>query len=446
MKISVFGTGYVGLVTAACFADVGHKVICYDTNLKKIKDLKNGKVNIFEPGLDLMVSKNIFEKRLFFSNDVKESIKKSDIIFITVGTPSLKNGSTDMSFFNKCINSISKNLSSSKLIVIKSTVPVGTCQKTRKKIEQNLKKRNVNLSFTICSNPEFLKEGSAIDDFCHSDRIIIGSDSKKSVKLEDCYSPYNRKRNKIIYMSSKSAELSKLASNAFLASRISFINEISRIAELDNLDIEEVRRGIGSDSRIGIEFLYPGCGYGGSCFPKDVRSLIYHLNKSGFKPHLLEAISKVNDRQKNILFDKLKYLLKNKLEGKTFSLWGLSFKPGTNDVREAPSIRIVKNLLKSKSKIRVYDPEAEEEFKKIFPTNKNIIFTENPLECLQGSEALLICTEWQMFWKIEPKSIAANLKGNIVLDGRNIFSPKKMYDANLKYYGIGRGLPLEANF
>lgn len=440
MKVSVYGSGYVGLVQAACLSDVGHQVICLDIDPNKINKLSSGEVPIYEPGLEDIVKRNMIEGRLKFSADLSLGVTEADVLFVAVGTPSLEDGSTDLSHIQNCVEAIAHNMSQYKLVVIKSTVPVGTCDMLVQNMSRILKARKIEIDFDVASNPEFLKEGSAIEDFTHSDRIVIGSNSENVfATLRSCYSPFNRKKDKIIEMSLKSAELTKYASNAFLATKISFMNEISQTAETLGVDIEEVRNGIGSDKRIGFNFIYPGCGYGGSCFPKDLKSLIASNKELGLDSKILRAVEEVNDHQKKSLFKKLNYALNGEVEGRSIALWGLSFKPGTDDMRESPSRIFIEEVINAGGNLKTFDPEAMEECKKIYGS-ENISYQKDPLSCLEGSIALVICTEWQLFWKIEPKQIKEYLYGNTVIDGRNIFSPEEMKEEGLQYYGVGRGL------
>jgi len=442
MKITIFGTGYVGLVTGACMSDVGHEVICMDIDEKKINKLKNGEMPIYEPGLDNLVKKNYVENRLDFTTDAKKGVDFADLIFIAVGTPSSEDGSADLSHVLNVAQVIAQQMNESKVLVIKSTVPIGTNSKVHQIVKNILKERNLNkISFDICSNPEFLKEGCAVDDFNKADRIIIGSDNLETRKImAECYSPFTRKQQKIIVMSPKSAEMTKYAANAMLATKISFMNEMSNIAERTGVDIEEVRHGIGSDRRIGYEFIYPGCGYGGSCFPKDVRALIKTAIENELDPSLIKSVEQVNQKQKETLFNKVQLVVDNEVEGKTIALWGLSFKPETDDMREAPSMTLMEKIWQNGGKIRAYDPVAMDECRRIYGEKEDLFFAASSLEALQGSDLLVICSEWKEFLKQDLRVIRESLTSPIIIDGRNIFDPELMMQEGINYYGVGRGL------
>ena len=441
MKITIIGCGYVGLVTGACMADIGHDVLCLDINATKINNLKKGVIPIYEKELDNIVILNLKKKRLSFTSSYKKAINHSDIIFIAVDTPSKKNGDADLSSILKTSQSIGKYMSTNKIIVEKSTVPVGTFKFIYKNISKVLKSRNKNLSISMVSNPEFLKEGSAVDDFMKPDRIIIGLDNHDLESIfDEIYLPFNRKYNKIHYMDIKSAELTKYAANAILATKISFINEIAVLADKLGVDIESIRKGIGADKRIGTEFLYPGCGYGGSCFPKDVNALISTAKKVSLDAKLLKSVHSVNNAQKEYIVDKVKQVFNHKIKGKRFAVWGLSFKPNTDDIRDAPSITIIKSLIKSGAYVTAYDPIAS--LTSIIRSN---YYKEesSAVEALNMADSLIICTEWKEFWSVNTDIFAKNMKQTIIFDGRNIYSPKKMARNSIKYYGIGRGLPLK---
>ena len=436
MNITVIGCGYVGLVTAACLSDIGHNVVCLDKDGVKIKSLNKGKIPIYENGLKELIDFNIKEKRLSFTTSYKIAIKHSDVIFLAVDTPAQENGSADLTNIKNSCTSVSEHMSNEKIIIEKSTTPVGTSEILSKLIKLNLKKLNKNIKFSIVSNPEFLKEGVAINDFMKPDRIIIGLDDDKLKEIfKEIYLPFNRKSNKIQFMSVKSAELTKYASNAMLATKISFINEMANLADFLDVDIEDVRKGIGADKRIGSEFLYPGCGYGGSCFSKDIEALLSTAKKHSFKMKLLESVKTVNDNQKNILFNKLSKFYKNKLNNKNIAVWGLSFKPKTDDVRDAPSIQLIKLLLSKNAFVNAYDPVAS--LKHIITSNK---YREHKSakKTLESADALVICTEWKEFWSIN-LNIFSTIKDKVIFDGRNIYSPEKMQEAGINYYAIGRG-------
>lgn len=442
MNITIIGTGYVGLVTGACFADVGHNVTCLDKDSKKIRNLKKGILPIYEKKLSQLVESNYKNKRLLFTTSYKDAVKHSQIIFIAVDTPPKNNGHADLSQIESVCIELSKHISDGALIIEKSTVPVGTSDFIKKIIDRHLKKNKRSATFSIASNPEFLKEGSAVDDFMKPDRIIIGlNDSSLKNIFEELYRPFNRRFNKIQFMDVYSSELTKYASNAILATKISFINELSNIAENLNVDIELVRKGIGADKRIGYEFLYPGCGYGGSCLPKDINALINTSKKNNYFPKLLNAVNEVNNKQKLILFDKLKKYYKGKLKNKKIAVWGLAFKPNTDDTRFAPSLEIVDALIKAGSQITAYDPIAS--LKQIFD-KKSSKYREvaSAKLALKNADALIICTEWKEFWSIDPKAFVDIMEEPLIFDGRNIYSPEIMKNNNILYFAIGRGSQL----
>ncbi|OUT99087.1 MAG: UDP-glucose 6-dehydrogenase [Betaproteobacteria bacterium TMED41] len=437
MNITIVGTGYVGLVTGACLADVGNTVLCMDLNKSKISKLNSGFIPIYEPGLATLVEKNFESGRLKFTDDIEKSVDHGDIQFIAVGTPSEEDGSADLHHVLQAAKNIGKYMKKKKIVVDKSTVPVGTADEVKKTISVELSARNENHEFSVVSNPEFLKEGAAILDFQKPDRIIIGTDSHESAQImRRIYAPFQRNRDKIIIMDIRSAELTKYAANAMLATRISFMNELANLAEKLGADIEHVRQGIGSDSRIGYSFLYPGCGYGGSCFPKDVKALIktaFNLNQ---KLEILSAVETANENQKLIIVKKIVDEYGENLEGRLFAIWGLSFKPGTDDMRHAPSLSVIQDLLKRGASIKAYDPVAMEESKKIF--KKKISYAENPLDALNDAEALLILTEWKEFRSPDFAEISKRLKGSRIFDGRNIYDPIQVRSNNLHYEAIGR--------
>ncbi len=436
MNITVIGTGYVGLVTGTCFAEVGHNVICLDKDIPKINKLKKGIIPIYEPKLDSLVKSNYKDKRLNFTTSYKEAINSSDIIFIAVDTPSKKNGQANLSSIEIVIESIAKYMNSYKIIVQKSTAPVGTCKHINNILTKNLKKYNNSNSFNIVSNPEFLKEGSAVSDFMKPDRIIIGIDNNKlKLTFDEMYKPFNRKLYKIQYMDIKSSELTKYAANALLATKISFINEIANICDLVGANIEYVRQGIGSDKRIGYEFLYPGCGYGGSCFPKDIKALSSLSKKMNYKTRLINSVDDINEAQKKLLFRKIKSYFGSNLKKLTISVWGLSFKPETNDTRYAPSINLITDLLNNGATVLSYDPVAS--LYNIIPKSKKYKECKKPLSATKNSDALVICTEWKEFWSINLEKLKLSLKNPVIFDGRNIYNPSQMSDHGFKYIGIG---------
>jgi UDPglucose 6-dehydrogenase len=437
MKITIIGSGYVGLVTGACFSEVGHDVVCLDNDLKKIKKLKNGNIPIYEPKLESMIISNVKKKNLHFTTSYKNAVAHADVIFIAVDTPSKKNGDADLSAVKNVSVSIAENMYSHKIIVQKSTSPVGTYDFIRKNIKNSLKKNNKKITFDLASNPEFLKEGSAINDFMRPDRIIIGIENNGLIKIFDqIYKAFNRKSYKIQYMDIKSAELTKYAANAMLATKISFINELANIADMVGANIDKVRNGIGADKRIGYEFLYPGCGYGGSCFPKDIKALNHIAEKHDYKAKLLDAVDQVNEYQKDILFKKIKSYYGSNLKGMTIAVWGIAFKPDTDDIRYAPSINLIKKLVRAGVTIKAYDPIAT--LKENYKFNPNMYKEcNNALNAIKNSDALVICTEWKEFWSIDPLKFKKLLKSPVIFDGRNIYSSDVMKKQGITYIGIG---------
>lgn len=440
MNIAIFGTGYVGLVSAACFADVGHTVVCVDVDEKKITNLQKGVIPIYEPGLESLVVNNYEAGRLKFTTDSKEAVEFGDIIFIAVGTPPREDGSANLAFVSEVAKTIGQYMNRYKIIVNKSTVPVGTAEMVQFEITRALRVRDANFEFDVCSNPEFLKEGAAIEDFTRAARIIVGTDSEEVRRqMRECYAPYIRNHEKLMFMDIRAAELTKYAANAMLATKISFMNEMAAIAERLNVDIEQVRHGIGSDPRIGFDFIYAGCGYGGSCFPKDVRALIQASRSVGCEAQLLESVEDVNGRQKNVLFSKLRAAFSGELENKTVAVWGLSFKPNTDDMREAPSINLIRSLLQSGARVRAYDPVAMIEAERVFGKNESIIYASSRDAAIVGADALVICTEWKEFRTINFDSLKARLGHPLIVDGRNLYNPKDLKKYGFKYYGVGRG-------
>ena len=436
MKITIVGTGYVGLVTGACLADVGHDVLCLDIDTKKIKNLKKGILPIYEEGLEKIVKYNLLNKKLSFSSSYSEACAFSNVIFISVDTPPKKNGRADLSRIENFCENIVPYMTSDKIFIEKSTVPVGTSDYIYKITNKLLKKNNKDHTITVVSNPEFLKEGTAVDDFMKPDRIIVGIDSQEMVPIfDEIYKPFNRKINKILYMNIRSAELTKYASNALLATKISFMNEISLLADKLKIDIDEVRNGIGLDKRIGPEFLYPGCGYGGSCFPKDISALKTMFRGSKTKSLLLDAVHTVNENQKTYLIEKILKHFKNKLKNKIITVWGLTFKPRTDDTRSAPSIDMIDQLISKGATIQAYDPVGS--LKHIF--NKNYKEYNSAIKALKNASALLICTEWKEFWSLDLKNFNKHMEESCIFDGRNIYSPSKLAAHGIKYYGVGRG-------
>lgn len=435
MKISIFGTGYVGLVTGACLAEIGHDVLCVDNDADKIALLKDGGIPIYEPGLEEVVTTNFQNGRLKFSTSAKDAVDHGRVIFIAVGTPPDEDGSADMSAVLSVAGTIAQHMTSPRLIVNKSTVPVGSADKVRGKILET----NKDVDFDVASNPEFLKEGAAVQDFMRPDRIVIGCASQESEDLlREIYSSFVRQRDRIIAMDVRSAELTKYAANAMLATKISFMNELSRIAERVGADIEAVRTGIGSDSRIGYSFIYAGAGYGGSCFPKDVKALAATARANDIEPRLIQAVEDVNARQKMILVDKIVDHFGDDLSGKTIALWGLSFKPDTDDMREAPARVIMEELWKRGATIRAYDPEAMDEARRIYGDKDSLIYCDTAIEACDGADALTLITEWKEFRHFDSDAVKNALKTPVLFDGRNIYNPAKMRNAGYTYYSIGR--------
>ena len=439
MKLAVIGSGYVGLVSGACFADMGNRVVCVDNNPEKIAKLNNDEIPIFEPGLLEIVKRNKQEGRLSFTQDIAAAVQASKIIFIAVGTPPDEDGSADLQYVLSVARDIARHMQEHKIIVDKSTVPVGTADKVRKVIQDELAARGVDIPFAVVSNPEFLKEGAAIEDFMKPDRVVVGVDDPATGKLmRELYLPFNRTSDRVILMSVRSAEMTKYAANAMLATKISFMNELSRLCEALGADIAEVRHGIGSDSRIGYKFIYPGVGYGGSCFPKDVKALIHMHRQNGLPARIMQAVEDVNDAQKLILIDKIKQHFGADLTGKTFALWGLAFKPQTDDMREAPSVEMINALLEAGAKVQAYDPVAMLEAQRIFGTLTGLEYGHDEYSALIGADALLLVTEWHQFRYPDFQTILRNLRQPVIFDGRNQFEPSQMRDLGFTYYSIGR--------
>lgn len=444
MKITVFGTGYVGLVTGVCLADVGHQVCCVDIDENKINRLSNGEIPIYEPGLEDVVRDNIQQSRLTFSSSAEQGVAHAEVIFIAVGTPSKPDGSADLQYVFKVAEDIATHLQHYTVVVNKSTVPVGTVDLVEQTIDKTLSALSRSgVDFDVCSNPEFLKEGSAIADFRKPDRIVVGHKNSRVEKImSELYAPFNRNHDRLVFMDPRSAELTKYAANAMLATKISFINEIANIAESVGADIENVRKGIGSDPRIGFHFIYAGCGYGGSCFPKDVKALSHIANANGCDSRLLEAVDQVNQDQKQRMLDRILSHFDGKVNGKKLALWGLSFKPNTDDVREATSKVVIEGLLARGASVQAYDPQASEEFQKHHQGLQNIRYVEDMMEALEGADALVICTEWRHFWSPDFARIKQLLKRPVIFDGRNMYNPQQLAELGFEYYGVGRGLSL----
>lgn len=439
MNITVFGSGYVGLVTGTCLAEVGNQVMCMDVDQKKIEGLKQGIIPIYEPGLEEMVKENMAAGRLHFTTDVKEAVDFGLFQFIAVGTPPDEDGSADLRYVLAVAKSVAENMDDYKIIVDKSTVPVGTADKVKQAAADVLAKRSEALEFDVVSNPEFLKEGSALDDFMKPDRIIIGTDNPRTAELlKALYAPFNRSHERVITMDIRSAELTKYAANAMLATKISFMNELANLAERLGADIEHVRHGIGSDSRIGYSFIYPGCGYGGSCFPKDVKALERTAKEMGYHAELLNAVENVNNRQKHRLFEKITAHYPDGVKGKTFALWGLAFKPNTDDMREAPSRVLLEALIDAGASVKAYDPEAMSEAKRIYGDKAGLAYCDMQKDTLQNADALVIVTEWKQFRSPDFEELSVCLADKVVFDGRNMYDPKLVKQAGLQYYTIGR--------
>lgn len=445
MRVCIFGTGYVGLVTGACLAEVGHDVVCVDVDAAKVEGLNNGVVPIYEPGLAPMVEVNRAAGRLKFTTDAAVAIAHGDIAFIAVGTPPDEDGSADLQYVLAVARTIGCHIERPTVVVGKSTVPVGTADKVRETIAAELQARGAQVAFDVVSNPEFLKEGAAVEDCMRPDRIIIGADSPAAVeKLRRLYAPFNRNHDRIVTMDVRSAELTKYAANAMLATKISFMNEMANIAERVGADIEHVRHGIGSDPRIGWHFIYPGAGYGGSCFPKDVQALARTAQQHGYAARLLDSVEAVNDAQKGHLFELIRRHYGGDVRDKTFAMWGLAFKPNTDDMREASSRRLLAQLWEAGAKVRAYDPEARNEARRIFGERDDLALCDSAGDALQGADALAVVTEWKQFRSPDFARLKNTLKDAAVFDGRNLYDPAEVEAAGLAYYGIGRGRSLHA--
>ncbi|WP_339606279.1 UDP-glucose/GDP-mannose dehydrogenase family protein [uncultured Roseivirga sp.] len=436
MKIAVVGTGYVGLVTGTCFAEVGIDVTCIDIDQKKIDGLKEGVMPIYEPGLETMVKKNYEKGRLHFSTNLAESIKNCETAFIAVGTPPGEDGSADLKYVLAVAKSIGENMNNYMVVVTKSTVPVGTAQKVKKEVAEALKRRGVDIPFDVASNPEFLKEGAAIADFLKPDRIVVGVESEKAEEMmKKLYKPFLLNGHPTIFMDVPSAEMTKYAANSMLATKISFMNDIANLCEIMGADVNMVRKGIGSDNRIGNKFIYPGVGYGGSCFPKDVKALIKTAEDNGYIMSVLKAVEEVNERQKSVMVTKVKSHFGNDLKGKTFAIWGLSFKPKTDDMREAPSIVIINALLEMGAKVKAYDPIAMEEAK--HDLKDTVTYAKDEYDTLIDADALLLVTEWPEFRIPNFDVVAKLMKSKVIFDGRNIYDKQEVKNLGFDYYGIG---------
>lgn len=441
MNITVFGVGYVGLVQAAVLAEVGHSVHCIDVDQAKVDRLNNGEIPIYEPGLESLVKENKSAGRLIFTTDAAAGVKFGEVIFIAVGTPPDEDGSADLKYVLAVAETIAAHMEQPKIVVNKSTVPVGTADKVKDAIASVLASNGkANLEFSVVSNPEFLKEGSAVADCMKPDRIIVGTDSKDAEEtMRELYAPFSRNHEKVIVMDVRSAELTKYAANCMLATKISFMNEMANLAELFGADIEKVRQGIGSDPRIGYQFIYPGVGYGGSCFPKDVQALIRAADEIEFDATILKSVEHRNAQQKRTLFQKVQKHFKNELTGKTFALWGLSFKPNTDDMREAPSRVLMEALWESGAKVKAYDPEAMQECQRIYSTRDDLNLVGTKESALKGADALIIVTEWQEFRAPDFDLISEQLTNPLIFDGRNLYEPSRMKRKGFTYYSVGRG-------
>lgn len=433
-KIAVVGTGYVGLVTGTCFAETGNQVICVDIDAKKVERMRNGEVPIYEPHLDVLFERNIKANRLRFTTDLAEGLKDAEIVFLALPTPPGEDGSADLSYILGVSDQIGKLITDYKVIVDKSTVPVGTAEKVHTAIA-----KNATCEFDVVSNPEFLREGFAVDDFLKPDRVVIGTQSERAKKvMGELYQPYVRQGNPIIFMDEKSAELTKYAANSFLATKITFMNEIANFCELVGADVDKVRIGIGSDDRIGKRFLFPGIGYGGSCFPKDVQALVKSGKEENFDFQILNAVMKVNEEQKTVLFPKMKNFFRGNLEGKTIAIWGLAFKPDTDDIREAPALYMIDELVKAGASVVAYDPEAMPNVKN--QLGNKISFAADEYTALRNADALLICTEWSVFRNPDFKKLEELLNDKVIFDGRNLFDTEAMNNLGFYYQSIGRGI------
>ena len=439
MKVTVFGSGYVGLVTGACFAEAGNQVVCVDIDANKVARLQQGEIPIHEPGLDVMVKRNFDKGRLKFTTDAEEGIRHGLFQFIAVGTPPEEDGSADLSHVLAVAETIGRHMTEYRIVVDKSTVPVGTADKVKERIEQTLGERGMRLEFDVVSNPEFLKEGAAINDFMKPDRVVVGTDNPRTAELlKSLYDPFTRNRDRMIVMDVRSAELTKYAANAMLATKISFMNEIANLAERMGADIEKVRVGIGSDPRIGYSFIYPGAGYGGSCFPKDVKALVHSAGEHKFDAQLLKAVEAVNKNQKQVVYRKIHDYFGGKLKGKTVALWGLAFKPNTDDMREAPARELMEALWAAGATVRAYDPVAMGEAGRIYGQRDDLELVADAEAALDGADALAIITEWQEFRSPDFDAIRDKLANPVIFDGRNIYEPSLVNSFGLQYFGIGR--------
>ncbi len=440
MNITIFGSGYVGLVTGACLADAGNDVLCMDVDQAKVERLNRGEVPIHEPGLDDVIATNRAAGRLRFTTDIRAAVAHGLVQFIAVGTPPDEDGSADLQYVLAVARAIGEHIDGYRVVVDKSTVPVGTADQVRETLLAAMRERGVSVPCSVVSNPEFLKEGAAIADFMKPDRIIVGSDDERATELmRELYRPFSRSHDKLIVMDVRSAELTKYAANAMLATKISFMNELAGLAERLGADIEAVRHGIGSDPRIGYHFIYPGCGYGGSCFPKDVKALARTARDVDFPPLILDAVEAVNARQKTLLFRRILEHYHGDLEGRVVALWGLAFKPNTDDMREAPSRALMEALWDAGARVRAHDPEAMDEVRRIYGEDERLRLCANPYEALDGADLLAVCTEWQVYRSPDFGRLRAALRSPVIVDGRNLYDPQRLSDQGFTYYAVGRG-------
>jgi len=441
MYITIFGSGYVGLVTGTCLADVGNQVLCVDVDKNKVARLQQGEVPIHEPGLASLLKSNMAAGRLTFTTDVVKGVEYGEVQCIAVGTPPDEDGSADLQYVLQVANTIGQYMDGYKVIMDKSTVPVGTADKVRNTVQAALDARGVDYDFDVVSNPEFLKEGAAIDDFMKPDRIVVGTDDKPRPTeiMQELYAPFNRNHDRLLFMDIRSAELTKYAANSILATKISFMNEMAKIAEQVGADIEQVRLGIGSDPRIGFQFIYPGAGYGGSCFPKDVQALERTAQQFGIEAQILQAVEAVNKKQQQVLFEKIHKHFAGDLQGRNFALWGLAFKPNTDDMRDAPSRKVMESLWAAGATVQAYDPEAMSEAQRIYGERADLLMCDNPEATLKNADALVIVTEWKLFRSPDFEAIKSSLKQAVIFDGRNLYEPQRMRQRGFTYYAIGRG-------
>jgi UDPglucose 6-dehydrogenase len=449
MQIAVIGTGYVGLVTGACFTEMGNHVTCVDVDEQKLARLRNGEVPIYEPGLEPIVESAIANRLLSFTSDMAEALARAQYVFIAVGTPPGEDGSADLQYVLTAARSIGSHLQDYAVIVDKSTVPVGTAERVREAVAGELARRGADIPFDVVSNPEFLKEGAAVEDFMRPDRIIVGSDSERArERMAELYAPYLRSSDRLIFMGTRDAEMTKYAANAMLATRISFMNEVANLCERMGVDVENVRKGIGSDKRIGYAFIYPGCGYGGSCFPKDVKALVQMARGHDFQPQLLEAVEERNQRQKHVLFDKLASHFGGSLLGRHIGVWGLAFKPGTDDMREAPSLVLIRALIEAGATVTAYDPVALESAAREFPAEwleqGRLTLTQYQYDAPKGADALVLVTEWKRFRQPDFDAMRELMRSPVIVDGRNQYEPEILAAQGFVHYGIGRGNGLSA--